>query len=532
MVNENTRFERAALNFALTVGEKMQGLVSVWGGLSMGKRLMLAGSVAATIIAFSMLARTASTPTMALLYSGLESGAAGEVVAALEKMNVETDVRGNSIFVPSNRRDFVRMALAQEGLPQQGQAGYELLENLNGFSTTSEIFDVTYWRAMEGELARTILATPGVSAARVHIAHGRGGAFSRNGPEPKGVVTVTMGRGGLSASQANAIRFLVASSVPGLAAEQVAVLDSDKGVILSPGASDAAMDAAADASDRERRMEADVLNLLEARVGAGNARVQIALDIDTEREAISERMIDPEGRVISGKNTKEITEKTSGSEGGALSVASNLAEGDDSGSQTSSERTQTDQIIEYDISEVRREREKAPGAIRRLSAAVLVNHIAAQNADGETEWSPRSDEELEALKELISMAVGFSEERGDTITIQSMPFKEITNDGVTVERNLVGDFIESHLMMIIQIAVLSIVTLILALFVVKPVLSAKNAPPAAAPGDAIAPAASEQPVELVAEAPNAFEALKGLANERTDETATLIKTWLEEENAA
>ena len=318
----------------------MPGIVRVWTSLPASKQLVLAAVLAATIFAFSVLARTASKPSMALLYSGLDSSAAGEVVDALERMDVPLDVRSGSIYVPVGQRDSVRMKLARDGLPQQGQAGYELFEGLNGFSTTSEIFDVTYWRAMEGELARTILATPGVKAARVHIAQERSGAFSRNKPKPKAVVTVTMGRGELSAGQANAMRFLLSSSVPGLTAEQVAVLDTDRGVVLSPGEIGSDTFGQSDAVGREQSLEADIMSLLEARVGVGNARVQVALEIDTEREAVSERVIDPAGRVISSRETSEVTETSSGANSTSVTVASNLPEGDVSGggSQSNSEK--------------------------------------------------------------------------------------------------------------------------------------------------------------------------------------------------
>ena len=511
----------------------MHGLLNVWGALSVPKRIMLIGAVLATIAVFSLLARTASNPSMALLYSGLQPSAAGEVVTALEGMSVPTDVRGDSIYVPARRRDFVRMALAQRGLPQQGQAGYELLEQLNGFSTTSDIFDVTYWRAMEGELARTILATPGVSGARVHIAFDRGGAFSRNRSEPKGVVTVTMGRGALDVAQAQAIRYLVSSSVPGLSAEQVAVLDANQGVVLSPGKINSMRSGQNLSEERERKMEADILNLLEARVGPGNARVQVALEIDTEREAISEIVYDPAGRVVSGREVRETVENSIGANGSSVTVASNLPEGDapEGGSQSTTERTQTDEIVTYDLSQIRREREKAAGAIKRLSVAVLVNHVDAPDADGVPQLTPRTDEELAALRELAVMAVGLNEERGDTLTIQSMPFQPIANTGVAVERDLVGDFFERHLMSVIQIGVLSIVTLVLGLFVVRPLLSAKADAPASV--DAIAPPAAADFAELEPEPPvNPVDALKGVANERTDDAAMLLKSWLEEEETA
>lgn len=516
---------------AIGVGENMQGLMAFWRALPVAKRLILVGAVAGTIAAFSFLAKTATSPTMALLYSGLEPSAAGDVVAALEQMNIQLDVRGNAIYVPSGQRDFARMALAREGLPRLGQAGYELFEDLNVFSTNSDIFNVTYWRAVEGELARTILATPGVQGARVHIAHSRNNSISRNSPEPKAVVTVTMGRGSLNTSQAQSIRYLVASSVPELSAQRVAVLDSDKGVILSPGNTDANAHSQSNANERERKMEADLLDLLEARVGEGNARVQIALEIDTERETVSERVLDPEGRVATGKETTEMSETSNGSNGGAVSVASNLPEGDETTTQSSTERTQTDETIKYDVSEIRREREKAPGAIRRLSVAVLVNQIDSEAAGGSGGPTPRSEQELGALRELVASAVGFDETRGDTLTIQSMPFKPIGNQGVSVTRSPVGDFVGQHIMTMVQIGVLSAVTLILGLFVVKPVLSGKNIE-ALTTHAASGAQAGDEPATLVAQTPDAVETLRGLATEKTDETATLIKSWLEEENAA
>lgn len=503
----------------------MPGIVKVWTSLPASKQLVLAAVLAATIFAFSMLARTASQPSMALLYSGLDSSAAGEVVDALEQMDVAMDVRGGSIYVPTGQRDSVRMKLAREGLPQQGQAGYELFEGLNGFSTTSEIFDVTYWRAIEGELARTIVASPGVSSARVHIAQDRSSAFSRNKPKPKAVVTVTMARGELSTGQANAIRFLLSSSVPGLTAEQVAVLDSDRGVILSPGEIGRDAFNQSDTLGREQKLEADILDLLEARVGIGNARVQVALEIDAEREAVTERVIDPAGRVVSAREVTEVTETSSGANSNAVTVASNLPEGDvnGGGSQSNSERTQTDERLTYDLSEIRREREKLPGSVKRLSVAVLLNEAETVDANGNTVSTPRTEEELGALRELVTMAAGVNADRGDTLTIQSLSFEPIVNNGVVAERNLVSELMERYLMTFVQVVVLAIVTLVLGLFVVKPLLVVAPADETSGSIEQLTAAPPQ-----AAPPPDALDALRTLATDKTDETAGLIQNWLEE----
>lgn len=507
----------------------MQGLFSVWRLLSPAKKVTAIAAVGVTIFLFSILARTASTPPMSLLYAGLDGRVAGEVLTALERMDISYEIRGEAIYVPANKRDTARMSLAAEGLPNKGQAGYELLDKLNGFSTTSDMFDATYWRAKEGELARTILATPGVSAARVHIANPQSGPFSRNAAAPTAVVTVTTGANRLSPSQAQAIRFLVGSAVAGLDADRVAVIDSERGVILTPGEPDALAADPRDISDREQKLENDILNLLEARVGPGNARVQVALEVETERESVSERIFNPEGRVISGKETTEISEKSSGSaSGSAVTVASNLPEGDvGPDGQSRTERTETKETIKYDMSEVRREREKLPGSIRRLSVAVFVNQVA-QEATEESEPILRTPEEIEMLKTLVANAAGLNEERGDTLTIQALPFMPLSTEGSFVEANPVGQFLEQHLMTGIQIGILAIVTLILGLFVVKPLLAPRELPndfpmmTAPMMGDQASAPAIDAP-----ESPDAIAALKEIANTRSDEAANLIKSWLE-----
>ena len=128
-------------------------------------------SVLAIVAAIFGISRVATAPSMAMLYSGLDAAAAGEVVAELEAEGVAFEVDDDSILVDRAARDRIRMALAAKGLPAGGPAGYEILDTLSGFGTTSQMFDAAYWRAKEGELARTITGSPNVRAARVHLAN-------------------------------------------------------------------------------------------------------------------------------------------------------------------------------------------------------------------------------------------------------------------------------------------------------------------------------------------------------------------------
>ncbi|MCH8168517.1 MAG: DEAD/DEAH box helicase, partial [Proteobacteria bacterium] len=236
----------------------MEQMLETWQRLDPRRRIILVGAAVLTLVAVLSLAQVATRPGMALLYSGLDPAAAGEVIGALEAMNVESEVRGNAVYVAEDERDRVRLALARDGLPRQGQAGYELLDQLSGFSTTTDMFNAAYWRAKEGELARTILATAGVRAVRVHIATPSRRPFARDAAGASASVTVTMAGGVLTQAQATAIRYLVALAVAELRPTRVAVIDSRAGMILAPGADTPMASAAGEAAEREVRLKAEI----------------------------------------------------------------------------------------------------------------------------------------------------------------------------------------------------------------------------------------------------------------------------------
>ena len=184
----------------------MQQIASIWASLDMRKRIIVVVSTLAMFAAVIGLSRLATTPSMTLLYAGLDSSAAGDVVKALEAGGVPFEIRGGSIFVDTNRRDSLRMTLASEGLPANSGKGYELLDGLSGFGTTSQMFDAAYWRAKEGELARTIVASPLIQNARVHISITPAQQY-RQKNAPSASVTVTTSSGTLPGTQATALKF-------------------------------------------------------------------------------------------------------------------------------------------------------------------------------------------------------------------------------------------------------------------------------------------------------------------------------------
>lgn len=536
----------------------MQQLLNVWMGLDVKRQITVVGATVAMFLAILAMSRIVTAPTMTLLYAGLENGAAGDVVRSLEQRGIPFEVRGGSIFVDAQDRDQLRLTLASEGLPANSNRGYELLDNLSGFGTTSQMFDAAYWRAKEGELARTIVSSPHVAMARVHIASTGSNPFQRS-VTPTASVAITSNGGHISAQQAKAIRFLVSSAVAGLSAESVAVIDASGALI---GAGDDATPAAS-SDDKEKILRERVERLLEARVGPGNAVVEVSVETVTETEEIRERRFDPQERVVISTDTEERSSTSSEAAGGDVTVASNLPDGDGApGDSTSSQNSETRERVNYEVSETERAIVKAAGAIRRVTVAVLVNEMVVDAENGE-QTAERSSDELDALRDLVGSAVGFDESRGDVITIKSMELRAITPQGTSAETSIFDDF-HVDLMSAIQMAILAIVTLILGLFVVRPVLS--HVPSSQQPGlpapetgasgptqinliDDPAPenfgtdqkpeSAQELisfdqavPVETVEQAAtDPVDRLRSMIGERQEETVEILRSWLEEERA-
>ncbi len=447
----------------------MQNVAGVWSGLETRQRITVALAAAAMFAAILWLSRLAMQPDLALLYAGLEGAAAADVVAALEQRSVPYEVRGDAVYAPRSERDALRIALAGEGLPQNGAAGYELLDGLSGFGTTSQMFDAAYWRAKEGELARTMTASPQVRAARVHISNPSSRPFRRDSA-PSASVFVTPAGASLTPEQAQALRYLVASAVARLEADAVSVIDAASGTVIEGRAENSVAEMEA---ERATELQRAVERLLEARVGPGRAVVEVRIEPQTDRESIVERRFDPDGRVAVATETEERNSSAQGPSEGAVTVASDLPDGDaaEGAGQRSSQETETRERTNFEVSETQREVVREPGGIRRLTVAVLVDGTRETQPDGSEVWAPRSDEELADMRDLVASAVGFDEARGDEITIKTLPFERFPADA---EGSLPAQRLPLDMMRLAQLGVLAAVVLALGLLVVRPILTGRR----------------------------------------------------------
>jgi len=515
------------------------------------RRVIILGATVAMFAVVLGLTRMATQPGMALLYGGLEQAAAGDVIQALDGRAIAYEVRGDAIYVDASVRDETRLMLASAGLPANAHSGYELLDQLSGFGTTSQMFDAAYWRAKEGELARTIVASPHVRQARVHLAQSTTSAFRRD-TAPSASVTVTPVSGQLSEQHARAIRYLVASAVAGMQPEDVSVIDGAGGLVYGP---DTGLASGAGGVDRAQDIRRRVERLLDAHVGHGRAVVEVSVDTVTEREVIQERRIDPEARVALSTDTEENATTSTGPAAQGVTVASNLPDGAaaENGGTSESRETQTRQRNTFDVSETRREVERLPGAIRRLTVAVLIDGTRSTDDTGAQIWTPRPDVELAALRELVASAVGFDDARGDVITLRSLPFEPVTALGTEARASFLARA-DLDLMTLAKWAFLLLALIILALFVVRPILQAARRPPlaledarnpdrlpavmtdrrdqaersalAAQPFDPRAPNVVPSDAE-----PDPVTRLRQLIAERQADSVEVLRHWMDERNA-
>lgn len=395
------------------------------------KRLMILGAVALGMMTALLLGVSAvTTPNYATLYQNLSPATATSVEATLANAGFDARMSedGQSVMVPANHLARARMVLAETGIPIEGDPGWELFDENSGLAMNTFMQRVNRLRAMEGELARSIQTLEGVQSARVHLVLPEREAFSRERANPRASVIVRAVPGRtINRKQASAIRNLVASSVAELDLGRVTVLSASGEVILAETAEgDGGSSLQSSQSSIEERLAQEVRNMLTARVGAGNARVRVNVELTNAREVVVEQSFNPDQQVV--RSTKSDTEERAGNEagGGGVGVENNIPaalQDGAGGGGTSTSQSRIGETVEYEIGNTRREVIREAGEVKRISVAVLVNGIYNVE-DSEVIYQERGAAEIERLTELVKTAVGFDAARGDDVSVDSLRFMD------------------------------------------------------------------------------------------------------------
>jgi len=442
-------------------------------GLIVGVGLLLLGF-------FMMMAFRASSAGMAPLYTGLSVEDSSKIVTELEKTGVpyELSSGGTQVSVPSDRVLRLRLSMAEQGIPAGGSVvGYEIFDRSESFGSSNFVMNVNMLRALEGELARTIGSLKGIDSVRVHLVMPKRELFTRDKEKPSASVTVKM-RGGssLERQEVMSITHLVASSVPGLEASKVTVVDSH-GKLLARGDGDDTAGASASNSAEyriayETRTQKTLEDLLEKVIGIGKVRVTVAADINFDRVIINSEKYDPEGQVarsVQSGTQKEVAQDKTGKE--STSVANNLpqgAAGGEGATSSNKDASNSNEVTNYEISKTVQNQVKEGGSVNRISVAVLVDGTYPENKDGDKVYTPRSEEELKQLKTLVASAIGYDEKRGDKVELVNMRF---TSDALDITEASFFERFRLELQSIVQTRIISVVAVLAILLVLRPAVS-------------------------------------------------------------
>ncbi len=384
-----------------------------WGGLTNTQRAVLAGSAVVTLILFVAFFNWASKPTYTALFTNLDPKDASTIVEQLRSKKISYELRdgGTTILVPQEKVYELRLELAGQGLPGAGTVGYEIFDR-NNIGITDFVQKVNYRRALEGELARTISTLAEISAARVHIVVPEPSLYATEQKEPTASIALRLRPGArLTPIQVQGIANLVASSVEGLKPENVTIVDSYGNILSVRKEQETLATLTASQLQLQQQVEAylteKVSSLLDGVVGAGHSRVRVTAELDFSQLERTQEMYDSENPAVRSQETT-VEETPSGQNGGGT------------GRRESS-------ITNYELNRTVERVVQAPGTIRRVTVAVVVdgNYEPVKGPDGKEtlQFVPRPQGELDKIVSLVQNAIGYDPKRGDRVEVTCLPLQ-------------------------------------------------------------------------------------------------------------
>jgi len=400
--------------------------------------------VAAAIAAGLWLFFWTQKPNYVPVYAGLDAKSTEDASQLLGTAQIpyRIDTGTGALAVPADKLGEAKMALASAGLPANGDKGFEAMQGDQGFGTSQFVENARYQHALETELARTISNLRPVREARVHLALPKPSAFTRDKESASASVVLQLRTGStLEQGQVDAIVNLIATSVPDLPTNRVTVVDQF-GRMLSTRDPTSAEAIGQQQFDQQHRQEAvyvqRIEQLLEPMTGPGRVSAQVSVDMDFNETEEAKETYGPDQQVRS--------EQLSESGDLAAMAAANAAQGvPGSASNTpnpagtaaakpaapSSAQGSRNSVRNYEVDRTLTHTRQAPGKIRRVTAAVLVDNVPAGAAakDGKPKLRPLTPAEQQRIQQLVQQAIGFDTARGDAVSVVNAPFARDADAG-------------------------------------------------------------------------------------------------------
>lgn len=408
--------------------------------LSLLQKVSVAAALAAVFISVAVIVFWANRPVYKTLFAGMVQEDAAMVVEKLKELQIpyKLEDNGAKVTIPNEFVYETRLELAKEGIPRGGGAGLELFDKSN-FGMTEFMQNINFQRALQGELSRTISSLKEIQEARVHLTIPKERLFIQDEESSKAAVVLRL-RGGasLTREEVRSIASLVSGSVKGLTPENVQIVDT-QGRLLSEFLDEESAPLMMTqtqleyAKKVERDLESKVNQILSTTFGKGNAVARVTAEIDFNKRELTREEYD-DTPILRSQQSMEIN-STNRPDGptGIPGVQSNLAEPDITGEGNNQEYNKSEETQNFEIGKTVTVEQKAFGTVDRITVAVVVDdrkvRQPAEDGEGETLVNtPRTEDEMRSIRNLVAMAVGYNEARGDQIEVSNISFDTTARD--------------------------------------------------------------------------------------------------------
>ncbi|MGA7157000.1 MAG: flagellar basal-body MS-ring/collar protein FliF [Acidobacteriaceae bacterium] len=545
-----------------------------WTSRNKQQKMLLVAGVAATALLLTIFAGMLGSPDYKPLYTGLEAADAQTISAQLDAQGIphQTSADGKTISVPADKLDVARMQAASQGMPHSGRMGFELFDKMSWGETE---FDekVTYQRALEGELERTIATLSDVKSARVHLVMPTDSIYDDQQRNGKASVILKLNGDNLSKDAVLAIARLVSGAVDGLKPEDVCIIDADSDKSLN-----LPHDGAMQGEGLEASLTQQLVSTLEPVVGVGAIRASVNVDYDQGSSEESDEKYDPTVSALLSDQKSQDQAGGGMATGGVPGVTSNVPSakpvqaasataqqaakqkggtqkagtlqqgtsqtGTQIGTPQNAMQLSTTENARYGVNRVVEHRVTPAGQLERISAAILVDDEVVKTVHGGKvtfTHHARSQAELSQIQQLAQAVIGFDAKRGDTLTVQDMAFAADTDEGPIAPPGMAEKVQKavSDYSSLIRPASLLMLFLMAYLFVLRPIQKQVLAQRLALPGEQHSlerPMHSEQLALAATESAEGTRRAGQLKEETIDlikqkptNTARAVEAWLREE---
>ncbi len=481
------------------VMEYLEKAKNLWSGRSISQQVLIGGLAVTLMAAFVVGVILMNKPDYKVLYSKLTPEDASKVVNMLKgsKEPYQIEDNGQTVLVQADRVYELRLKVAGEGNLHGQGLGFEIFDEIK-IGQTDFVQHINYQRALQGELARTIMEFPQVEKARVHLVVPKKSLFIEEQTQPSAAVVVKLKEkdGKLSPKEIQGIVNLVSMAVEGLDKKRITITDQNGQSVYQPADDESVQGMSTTQLDfkaqMERKLERRIEELLTPVIGPQKIIARVNTELDFSHKTIKKELFNPDSQVVRSETRSEETVAGKANLEGNVPEANFRGDGF-SGTQSSQDSSRESRTTNYEINKEEQQIVSPVGELKRLGVAVIVDGTYTKDEKtGAYTYVPRTAEEIARIKSLVSSAVGLDKDRGDNIEVSSIAFGAMDmSEGPSLVRNFIemGQRLGKPLLT-------GLLVFLFLILVVRPVIMAL-----------IRPRVAEEEVEEVASLPSMDERL-------------------------